>query len=74
MISAAAGDTGSSTKEQLMSGPVWRVHEGDKVVCNECLRESNRAFAEGEVIAGEFQSERFLCEDCYPSGEPAANR
>ena len=49
-----------------MSGPVWRVHEGDTVVCHECLRESTRAFAEGEVADGEFQSERFLCEDCYP--------
>jgi len=49
-----------------MSGPVWRVYEGDKVVCNECLRESTRAFVEGEVADGEFRSGRYLCEECYP--------
>ncbi len=49
-----------------MSGPVWRVHDGERVACTECLRETSRAYVEGEIVDGEYHKHRFLCEGCYP--------
>jgi hypothetical protein len=53
-------------RELPMSGPVWRVYEGEEMTCSECLRESARALVEGEIHEGEHQPKRYLCEDCYP--------
>jgi hypothetical protein len=52
--------------EMPMSGPVWRVYEDDKMICNECLQETTRTLVEGEIQDGEHQPRRYLCEDCYP--------
>jgi transposase-like protein len=50
-----------------MSGPVWRVYEGDEMTCNECLRETTHTMVEGEIHDGEHRPQRYLCEDCYPN-------
>ena len=49
-----------------MSGPVWRVHDGETVACNECLKEVPQAYVEGEIAEGEYHPRRYLCPDCYP--------
>lgn len=49
-----------------MSGPVWRLFEGETISCSQCLIESTRVFAEGQVRDGEFYPEHYLCQRCYP--------
>lgn len=48
-----------------MTGPVWRREQGETRICDECLREVDRAYVEGTVTDNEFADRRVLCEDCY---------